>query len=134
MTLHSIEDIMMTNVTVYDSPLCCATGVCGPSVDPKLAQFAGDLEWLKNNGVTVTRYNLAQEPGRFVENSIVKDVLERSGEDELPVILVGEELASFGRVPDRAELSKMTGLEIDASTVDTKSASTGCGEGNTGCC
>lgn len=129
MISHFTEETIMTIVTVYDPPLCCTTGVCGPSVDPKLAQFAGDLEWLKNRGVTVTRYNLAQEPGRFVENSIVKAVLDRSGEDELPVILVGEELASFGRFPDRAELSVMAGLETDASTVDTAPSDSGCGCG-----
>jgi len=27
-------------VRVYDPPLCCASGVCGPSVDPALAQAA----------------------------------------------------------------------------------------------
>jgi len=36
----------MTTVTVYDPPMCCSTGVCGPEVDPKLAQFAGDLDAL----------------------------------------------------------------------------------------
>jgi hypothetical protein len=34
----------MTTVTVYDPPMCCSTGVCGLQVDPKLAQFAGDLD------------------------------------------------------------------------------------------
>ena len=119
----------MTVLTVYDPPQCCTSGVCGPEVDPKLAQFAGDLDWLKNQGVTVTRYNLAQEPAQFVESSIVKAALERSGEDELPIILVGEELASSGRFPDRIELSAMVGIEADASTVDAKSAASGCGCG-----
>jgi len=125
----------MTIVTVYDPPLCCTTGVCGPSVDPKLAQFAGDLEWLKTRGVTVTRYNLAQEPGRFVDNSIVKAALDRSGEDELPVILVDEELASYGIFPDRAELSIMAGVETDASTVDITPSDSdcGCGSDQSGC-
>ncbi len=119
----------MTIVTVYDPPQCCTTGVCGPSVDPRLAQFAGDLEWLKNRGVTVQRYNLAQEPGQFVENSIVKAFLDRSGEDELPVILVGEDLASSGRFPDRNELTQMTGLEMDKTTAEPAPSGNGCGCG-----
>jgi hypothetical protein len=119
----------MTVVTVYDPPQCCTTGVCGPEVDPKLAQFAGDLDWLKNQGITVTRYNLAQEPGQFVENKIVKAALERSGEDELPIILVGEDLTSSGRFPDRTELSAMVGIDADASTVDTAPTASGCGCG-----
>jgi hypothetical protein len=119
----------MTNVTIYDPPQCCTTGVCGPSVDPKLAQFAGDLEWLKAQGVSIQRFNLAQEPELFVENEIVKGFLDRSGEDELPVILVGEELASSGRFPDRNELTEMTGLEVDISTNEPSPSSGGCGCG-----
>ena len=117
----------MTTLTVYDPPLCCTTGVCGPSVDPKLAQFAGDLEWLKTQGVTVTRYNLAQEPERFVENSAVKAVLDRSGGDDLPAILVGEELVSSGCFPSRNELSAMAGLEVTGADVEQNGVSQGCG-------
>jgi len=119
----------MITVTVYDPPMCCTTGVCGPSVDPKLAQFAGDLEWLKTKGVSVQRINLAQEPERFVENSIVKEILTRSGEDELPVILVDEKLASLGQFPDRHALVTMAGLEADDSVNDTLPSSSGCGCG-----
>ena len=98
-------------ITVYDPPLCCSTGVCGSDVDPKLAQFAGDLNWLKTRGVEVTRFNLAQEPGRFAENDAVKAILDRSGTDELPVILVGDDLVASGRYPSRDELVAMAGLE-----------------------
>lgn len=101
----------MTTVTVYDPPMCCSTGVCGPEVDPKLAQFAGDLDWLKAQGVEVRRVNLAQEPGRFVENAAVKAVLDRSGGDELPAILVGDQLIASGRYPSRDELAAMTGVK-----------------------
>jgi hypothetical protein len=91
----------MTTVTVYDPPMCCSTGVCGPEVDPKLAQFAGDLDWLKAQGIEVRRYNLSNEPGRFVENAEVKALLDRSGGDDLPAILVGDELVASARYPDR---------------------------------
>jgi len=125
----------MITVTVYDPPQCCTTGVCGPSVDPKLAQFASDLEWLKKQGLTVRRFNLAQEPGVFVENGTVKAILEQSGEEGLPVILIDDKLASSGRIPPRQELSAMTGLEaeIDPSENVTSSGGCGCAEASTGC-
>ena len=37
----------MSKVQVFDPPMCCSTGVCGPEVDPALVRFAADLEWLK---------------------------------------------------------------------------------------
>lgn len=101
----------MTTVTVYDPPMCCSTGVCGPEVDPKLAQFAGDLDWLKAQGVEVQQLNLAQEPARFVENATVNAVLNRSGGDELPAILVGDQLIASGRYPSRDELAAMAGIK-----------------------
>lgn len=101
----------MTTLIVYDPPMCCSTGVCGPEVDPKLAQFAGDLDWLKAQGVEVRRINLAQEPGRFVDNAAVKALLDRSGGDELPAILVGDALVASGRYPSRNELAAMTGVK-----------------------
>lgn len=100
----------MTTITVYDPPMCCSTGVCGPEVDPKLAQFAGDLDWLKGRGVEVRRFNLAQEPAAFVEHPEVKALLDRSGGDDLPAIVVGTKLAWQGRYPARAELAEAVGL------------------------
>lgn len=40
----------MATVKIYDKPMCCSTGVCGPQVDPVLPRFAGDLEWLRSQG------------------------------------------------------------------------------------
>ena len=40
----------MTAVRVFDPAMCCSTGVCGPSVDPQLARFSADLDWLKSPG------------------------------------------------------------------------------------
>jgi hypothetical protein len=41
----------MKKIVVFDPPLCCPTGICGPSVDPKLTRFAADLDWLKKKGL-----------------------------------------------------------------------------------
>ena len=78
----------MKTLRVYDPALCCSTGVCGPSVDPDLARFAGDLEWLKSLGVAVERFNLAHQPGAFVEPA-VKSALENLGDAALPLVQLG---------------------------------------------
>lgn len=36
---------LVEDCQVYDKPMCCATGVCGPQVDPVLPRFAADLDW-----------------------------------------------------------------------------------------
>ncbi len=52
----------MTHIEVFDPPTCCSTGVCGQGIDPLLAAFAADVEWLSAQGVTVVRHNLSQDP------------------------------------------------------------------------
>jgi AhpD family alkylhydroperoxidase len=108
----------MTTLTVYDPPMCCATGVCGPEVDPKLAQFAGDLDWLSKQGIEVRRFNLAQEPARFVEHAAVKAILERSGGDDLPAIVVGDALVASARYPGRDELAALAGLGAKPASLE----------------
>jgi AhpD family alkylhydroperoxidase len=108
----------MTTLTVYDPPMCCATGVCGPEVDPALVQFAGDLDWLKTRGIEVQRLNLAQQPARFAEHAAVKALLDRSGVDALPAIVVGAELVANARYPNRDELAGMTGVAAVSAPVE----------------
>jgi len=102
---------MSVTVRVFDPALCCSTGVCGPSVDSELARFAGDLEWLKEQGVQVERFNLSQEPGAFAENAVVKAALER-GVEVLPLVLVGDRIAVEGAYPSRETLAALAGVVV----------------------
>jgi AhpD family alkylhydroperoxidase len=97
-------------IEVYDPAMCCSTGVCGPSVDPALATFAADLDWLAQRGVEVRRFNLGQEPGAFAEHDGVRGLLQDQGEAALPVVYVDGEMRSSGRYPSRDELSDWTAV------------------------
>jgi arsenite methyltransferase len=99
-----------SKLEVFDPAMCCSTGVCGPNVDPKLVQFAADLDWLKAQGVPVDRYNLAQTPAPFAANATVKSTLDTHGTDCLPLVLVDGSIASVGSYPTRLELAKWAGL------------------------
>ncbi len=100
----------MTTLEVFDPPMCCSTGVCGPSVDPVLSRFAADLEWLAGQGVAVTRATLSQEPDRFIACAPVRDELNRVGSHALPALVVDGRLRSTGRYPSRLELGEWAGL------------------------
>ncbi|WP_373507786.1 arsenic metallochaperone ArsD family protein, partial [Thiocapsa sp.] len=49
----------MTHIQVFDPALCCSTGVCGVDVDQALVGFSADVEWAKQNGARIERFNLA---------------------------------------------------------------------------
>jgi len=106
----------MSTLQVFDPPMCCATGVCGPTVDPNVVQFAADLDWLATRGVTIRRFNLAQEPTSFAENAAVKALLARSNGAELPAIVVDGAVVASGRYPTRDELAAFAGLAAGFAT------------------
>ena len=100
----------MTSIQVFDPSLCCSTGVCGVDVDQQLVGFSADVDWAKQNGAQIERFNLAQQPLAFAENPVVKGFLERSGAEALPLILVNGEVALAGRYPNRDELACWAGI------------------------
>jgi hypothetical protein len=100
----------MVVLHVFDPPMCCSTGVCGPKVTPALTRFATDVNWLKSQGVCVERFNLAQQPDAFAENRVVKQTLTQGGAECLPLILVDGHVVSQGTYPSREELMAFTGI------------------------
>ena len=117
----------MMKLTVYDKPLCCSTGVCGPNVDSALTAFADDLRWLATQGVEVVRHNPAQDPHPFLTGPLVRQAMQDGGEAVLPLVTLDDEEKSRQRYPGREELAAWTNLS-PAPNDDT----TCCGEPS--CC
>ncbi len=102
-------------IQIFDPPMCCSTGICGPSVDPELVRFAADLDWLKRQGVEAERYNLSQQPAAFADNDVVKAALGKDGNDCLPLTLVDGAVACTGKYPTRQTLAGYAGIEVPTS-------------------
>jgi len=84
-------------VQVFDPPMCCSSGVCGPKVDKRL----------------VERYNPSQQYEAFVGNAIVVNTINTQGTECLPLILVDGEIVSYGGYPSKEELAVMAGVESE---------------------
>ena len=97
---------------VLDPALCCPTGVCGPSPDPKLVSFADDLGWLRSQGAAVSRFNLADHPEVFVNRDEVRTPLAERGTESLPLVLYEGRIVSQGNYPTRRELAALVGLSV----------------------
>lgn len=95
---------------VYDPPMCCPTGICGVNVDPVLVRFAADLQWLREHKIEVRRYNLSQQPDKFVASEAVKQSMALAGELCLPLVLVDGRIAFRNKYPNRGELAEAAGL------------------------
>ena len=118
----------MKTLEIFDPAMCCSTGVCGPSVDPELARFAGDVAWLKAHGATVHRYNLSQEPMAFAQNAIVAKALQEGGPECLPLVLVDGQVKAMGAYPPRDKLMHWAEVVLaSAEKPHVKAGSCGCG-------
>ena len=100
----------MPVIEVYDPPMCCPTGICGLNVDPVLVRFAADLKWLQEQKIEVRRYNLSQQPEKFVESAAVKQSMALAGELCLPLVLVDGSIVFRNKYPSRGELAEAAGL------------------------
>ena len=107
-------------IRVFDPPMCCSTGVCGPTVDPELVRFSADLDWLKAQGVTVERFNLSQQPFDFTGDAEVNAALQTKGVDALPIVKVEGQIKSQGAYPTREQLAVWVDVEPPAPSIYTE--------------
>lgn len=119
----------MKKIQLFDPALCCSSGVCGVEVDQALVSLAADVAWAQQNGASIERFNLAQQPMVFADTAAVRSMLERSGESALPLTLVDGEVALAGRYPSRDELARWASI----ATATTPAAAGGCCSGGR-CC
>lgn len=105
------RSLSIKTIQIFDPALCCSTGVCGVDVDQALVEFAADVDWLKRQGVTVERFNLAQQPQAFANDATIRDLLHAQGEAALPAILADGQLKHRGiPYPSRDQLAQWAGI------------------------
>ncbi|MDA8087344.1 MAG: arsenite efflux transporter metallochaperone ArsD [Nitrospiraceae bacterium] len=98
-------------IDIYDPPMCCSSGLCGPTLDPVLVKVNDALMALKRQGVQVERYNLVQQPNEFMSNSIVSELLHKNGKKILPVTLINGEVFRTGGYPSYEEMCGALGIK-----------------------
>ncbi len=95
-------------IEIYDPPMCCSTGVCGPSVDEELIKVSQDIESLKKKypNALIERYMITQQPLKFRENEAVFKLVKEKGKDILPITTVNGEIIKHSEYPSLEEMEK----------------------------
>ncbi len=132
----------MPAIRIYESALCCDTGVCGPDVDQSLVDVTADVRHLQGLGADIARHNLASEPTVFAEDDMVRGFMHLVGSKGLPLTIVDGVTVATGTYPDREQLLAFAGLgeaaeeptsRPELGLTEKKSAGC-CGGGSTSCC
>ena len=96
-----------TVIEIFDPPLCCPTGLCGPTIDPALLDINEAILKLKSEfdgRANIGRYLLGQQPGKFVQQTDVITRLKLNGVAVLPITVVNGVVKKERAYPSYAEL------------------------------
>jgi len=91
-------------VEIFDPPMCCSTGLCGPVPDQSLIDMDQLLRDVKMRGVRVERYQMTSNPGVFLKNPEVMRLVREKQLEVLPITLVNGRVMKTGAYPLREEL------------------------------
>lgn len=109
-------EIKTVKIEIFDPPMCCQGGLCGPAVDPTLLDINEAI--LKINRdysgkVKVERYLLSQQGPRFMQNPKVFSLLKAQGVNVLPVTVVNGKIVKQKEYPSHEELVEFIGEQIN---------------------
>ncbi len=98
---------LATVIEIFDPPMCCPTGLCGPAIDPALLDISEAIVKLKtefDGRATVERYLLGQQPAKFVQQAEVIGRLKQDGVPVLPITVVNGVIRKERAYPSYSEL------------------------------
>jgi Arsenical resistance operon protein ArsD len=76
------------DVEIFDPPLCCPTGLCGPVLDTTLVDLGEAINSLRADGRTVVRHMMTADPGAFMRNLEVYQLIRERQLAVLPITVV----------------------------------------------
>ncbi len=91
-------------VEIFDPPLCCPTGMCGPTVDPVLLDVNEMIVTLQSEGIPVARYQMASQAQAFVKNPEVFRLIREKQLAALPITVVRGQILLVGAYPTLAQV------------------------------
>lgn len=124
----------MKEIQIFEPAMCCETGLCGVSVDPELLRISTVINTLKEQGITIERFNLSSAPQAFVDNKVVNDFINQYDVDNLPVTLVDGKIKVIGRYPSNADFTEWLALPADLLNTNQEGCCCGSDDSSEGCC
>lgn len=96
-------------IEIFDPPMCCPTGLCGPTLDPVLLDVYEAILKIKaeyDGQAVVERYVLGQQPAKFMQQPEIIRRLKAQGVAILPVTVVDGVVVKEKVYPSYAELKQ----------------------------
>ena len=91
-------------VEIFEPPMCCPTGMCGPVQDQTLLDLLETVRTLESLGVTVARYQPGTHPAAFTANTEVMQAVRARSTSALPITVVNGRVVKSGGYASLQEL------------------------------
>jgi hypothetical protein len=92
------------SVELFDPPMCCPTGLCGPTLDQTLLDVNEMILTLQAEGVAVERYQMTSHPQAFLNNAEVMRLVREKQMAALPITVVRGRVIKVGEYPALSEV------------------------------
>ena len=101
---QSPQQATQAEVELFDPPMCCPTGLCGPALDQTLIDVSEMVLALQTEGVAVERYQMTSHPQAFLGNADVMRLVRAQQMAALPITVVRGQVLKVGAYPTPAEI------------------------------
>jgi len=91
-------------VEIFDPPMCCPTGLCGPTLDQTLLDVSDMILALQTDGLRVERYQMTSHPQKFINNTDVIRLVREKQMAALPITAVRGQVIKVGAYPTLTEI------------------------------
>ena len=91
-------------VEFFDPPMCCPTGLCGPTLDQTLLDVNEMILALQAEGLAVARYQMTGHPQAFLSNPDVMRLVREKQMAALPISVVRGQVVKVGAYPTLSEI------------------------------
>lgn len=92
------------DVELFDPPLCCPTGLCGPTLDQTLLDVSEMVMALQREHRRVERYQMTSHPNAFLSNVAVMKLVREKQMEALPITVVHGKVVKVGAYPNADEI------------------------------
>jgi hypothetical protein len=98
-------------IEIFDPPLCCPTGICGPTVDQTLISVNEMIASLQKEGVLIERYQMTSHPHAFINNPEVMKLVQERQMAALPITVISSKVIKIGAYPTLEEINVALGVK-----------------------
>lgn len=103
-TVRTPDPDARPDIEIFDPPMCCPTGLCGPTLDQTLLDVDEMVLDLQAEGLRVERYQMTSDPQAFLRNAEVMTLVRERQMDALPITVVRSTILKVGAYPAPPEV------------------------------